>query len=267
MGPVTAPTGLPTGNYPPSPSKEEYANRSGTPLSGSATLFSSGVNLLKTIIGAGIVSLPLAIYAYGYVFGILLMFLAAAASYFGLHLYIRAAAPLGRSSSPFSLAAITYPQTWLLLDLAIVLKSLGVSLAYLILIGQLMSNFMNGVLLPEASLTGFANESVWIDTRVWVALFMIIILPLSFLRKMDHLRYSSFLGLGSIIYLTVLSVVSLVLDPPAMTTVHPFPATFGVKLLSSFGVFVFAFTCHQNVSLMMCYFVLFYLCCRYRFSL
>ena len=232
--------------------KEDACVRSASLTAGSASLFSSGINLLKTIIGAGIVSLPLAIYAYGYIIGIMLMILAAGASYFGLHLYIRAAAPLGRASSPFSLAALTYPKTWVLLDLAIVLKSLGVALAYLILIGQLMANFMRGVLhlTPQTSTEDFASLSVWVDTRVWVGLFMLVILPLSFLRKMDHLRYSSFLGLASIIYLTVLSVVSLFAasPPPPMTAVQPFPAAFGVKLLSSFGVFVFAFTCHQNVS-------------------
>jgi amino acid permease len=175
------------------------------------------------------------------------MLLAAFASFFGLHLYIRAAAPLGRASSPFSLAAITYPSSWIVLDLAIVLKCVGVALAYLILIGELMSNFMKGCLMQEP--TDVVPSSVWVDPRVWIALFMLIILPLSFLRRMDHLRYSSFLGLASILYLTTLSLVMLLIAPPATTvTVMPFPPKFGINLLSSFGIFIFAFTCHQNVS-------------------
>lgn len=189
-------------------------------------------------------SLPFAIYAYGYVLGTMIMILAAAASFFGLFLYIQASEPLGRQSSPFSLAKVTYPRLWVVLDLAIVLKCVGVSLSYLLIIGDLMTNFMLGCVAETADV----DQSVWTDSRVWIALFMLIIVPLSFLKRMDHLRYSSFLGLASIIYLTALSVVSLIINPPeTINNVVPFIPKFSSQMLASFGVFIFAFTCHQNI--------------------
>lgn len=73
--------------------------------------------------------------------------------------------------------------------------------------------------------------------------------PLSFLRKLDSLKYTSFIALTAVIYLILIVVIHFILnDTEAMrgpisiiTTGGPF------DILSSLPVFIFAFTCHQNV--------------------
>lgn len=78
----------------------------------------------------------------------------------------------------------------------------------------------------------------------------LIVIPLSFLRRLDSLKYTSVIALISIGYLVILvvahfakgdtmhdrGVIRLVRWESALAT------------LSSFPVIVFAYTCHQNVS-------------------
>lgn len=170
------------------------------------------------------------------------MFIAACASCLGLYFYIVCASNVGRRSTPATIANITYPRLGIVLDGCVALKSVGVSLSYLLMIGNIMSTFMMGILGPE-------SESVFVNPRIWIIFFMIVVVPLSFLRKMDTLKYSSILGLMSVVYLTGLSLVHLITRgvPQSALDSIQFFAPLSVKSLSRFGVFVFAFTCHQNV--------------------
>lgn len=209
-----------------------------------ANVFSSGVNLLKTFIGAGIISLPLAMVSFGLLTGIILMTIAAGASLIGLYFYIYCANRIGgRQVTPHSLAIVTLPSLGHLLSICVALKSIGVGLTYLLLIGNIMSTMMQGFI---------SGPSIWTNTRLWIGLFMVFLVgPLSFLKKMDHLKYSSTLGLVSVVYLTILSIVHFVsmgITPSSKAAILLF-APFSMKALSRFGIFIFAFTCHQNVNI------------------
>lgn len=173
----------------------------------------------------------------------ILLGLAALASFFGLYLLIFAAAKIGRASSPYAVAQITYPRTWILLDLAIFIKCIGVCVSYLLVMGSVMSSFSKGCIGVVDDLDSYVITS----ERFWVSVFVVIIAPLSFLKKVDSLKYSSFLGLVAFVYIACLSVVHLCrfgLAP--VESIVPM-AAFDFKRLGRFGVFVFAFTCHQNI--------------------
>lgn len=75
------------------------------------------------------------------------------------------------------------------------------------------------------------------------------ILPLSFLRKLDSLKYSSIVALIAVVYLCAIVVYhyfsSLFPSPPAESIEL---VTFSTAFLKRLPVFVFGFTCHQNVS-------------------
>ena len=75
-------------------------------------------------------------------------------------------------------------------------------------------------------------------------------IPLSFLRRLDSLKYTSIVALTSIGYLVILVLAHFfkgdtMADRGVLRVVQPESA---VAFLSSFPVIVFAFTCHQNVS-------------------
>lgn len=77
----------------------------------------------------------------------------------------------------------------------------------------------------------------------------LIVIPLSFLRRLDSLKYTSVIALVSIAYLVVLVVYHYV-DGDTIADrgpVHWAAWQGAVPTLSSFPVIVFAYTCHQNV--------------------
>lgn len=210
-------------------------------IEGTASVLSSTANMLKTIVGAAIITLPFALTFYGYVLGTLLMVISALASFFGLYLFELCASRLGRKSSPFSVAAITVPQAAYVLDVLIALKSLGVGLSYLLIMARLMMKFIKG----------FGDENVPVifeKIQIWLAIFAIPIIGLSFLSKMDYLRYSSYLGMLCVFYLVGLSFYDAGSSSITSSTwFKPFPADFQKESLAYFSLFVFAFTCHQNL--------------------
>lgn len=77
----------------------------------------------------------------------------------------------------------------------------------------------------------------------------LIVIPLSFLRKLDSLKYTSIIALVSIAYLVVLVVYHFGSGDtlPDRGEVNWFKWQGAVPTLASFPVIVFAYTCHQNV--------------------
>ena len=80
----------------------------------------------------------------------------------------------------------------------------------------------------------------------------LILIPLSFLRRLDSLKYTSFIALVSIGYLVVLVLAHFIkgdqLEEHPRGEIRFIKWESLVAVLSSFPVIVFAYTCHQNVS-------------------
>ena len=77
----------------------------------------------------------------------------------------------------------------------------------------------------------------------------LIVIPLSFLRRLDSLKYTSVIALISIGYLVILVVYHFASKDTLAERgdVRAFRWLGAVPTLSSFPVIVFAYTCHQNV--------------------
>ena len=75
-------------------------------------------------------------------------------------------------------------------------------------------------------------------------------IPLSFLRRLDSLKYTSVIALVSIGYLVILVVYHFASGDTQSEKGHVRPVEWAglVPTLASFPVIVFAYTCHQNVS-------------------
>ena len=76
-----------------------------------------------------------------------------------------------------------------------------------------------------------------------------MVIPLSFLRRLDSLKYTSFIALVSIGYLIIIVLAhfligdTLVGRGPIRVVEWAGP----IEALKTFPVIVFAYTCHQNV--------------------
>ncbi|KAJ3000232.1 hypothetical protein HDV02_000145 [Globomyces sp. JEL0801] len=210
------------------------------------TILSSCINLCNTILGSGMLAMPSALAATGMGLGILLIAFCASCSAFGLFLLSQIAAQVGRKSSFFTCASITYPKAALFFDLAIAIKCFGVSISYLVIVGGLMPQIV-AAFYPETAL-----DSLWRSRDMWITACMFIIAPFAFLRRLDSLRYTSAVALMAVVYL-LLVVVSFYFFP---SQDMPEPPTFGEiewlkfdsNFLSHFPIFVFAiFSVHNEL--------------------
>lgn len=217
---------------------------------GAASLTSSTANLLNTIVGTGMVALPGAFVYTGWFVGVLLIALCGFTGASGLYLLTRCANKLGgRRQSFFTVALKTIPKGARWFDLAIALKCYGVSISYLIISGQLMPQ----VVLSFLKAAGHEHEAIphyLLDRDFWVTVLLVMLLPLCFLRKLDSLRHTSYLSLMAVIYLVVI-VVFYFFSTEARARLPPRGEihwiVFSPHILPIFPVFVFAFTCAQNM--------------------
>ncbi len=213
---------------------------------GQASWISSVINLVNTIVGAGVLAMPLAMSHMGIILGTIVILWAGVTAGFGLYLQTRCARYLERgSASFFALSQITYPNAAVFFDAAIAIKCFGVGVSYLIIIGDLMPGVVRGF-SDDEGLVPFL-----VDRHFWVTAFMLVVIPLSFLRRLDSLKYTSVIALISIGYLVILVVYHFAARDTFEGTHRP-PVRVGqwagiVPTLSSFPVIVFAYTCHQNM--------------------
>lgn len=199
----------------------------------------------ETVVGAGTLAMPSVLSHMGIMLGVVLIMWSGITASFGLYLQSRCARYLDRgSASFFSLSQITYPGASVIFDAAIAVKCFGVGVSYMIIIGDLMPGVLMG-------LNSRADEIPYlVDRHFWITAFMLLVIPLSFLRRLDSLKYTSIVALVSIGYLIVLVIyhfaADLHADPKNIRVIQWAGA---VETLSALPVVVFAYTCHQNVSL------------------
>ncbi|GME89924.1 unnamed protein product [[Candida] boidinii] len=213
---------------------------------GGATFKSSVINLMNTIMGAGMLAMPYAIRANGVVLGVFFIAFSACCSSFGLYLQGQCTryVPKGQASF-FSLSKLTYPQLGVVFDIAIAIKCFGVGISYLVVIGDLMPKIVSNLVNDDY----LATHDYLLSRNLWISLFMfVIIAPLSFLRKLDSLKYASMIALSSVAYLVILVFVHFAHnDIIEKGTIRIFKPESVSRMLSNFPIFVFAYTCHQNM--------------------
>jgi len=207
-----------------------------------ASFRSSLINLCNTILGAGMLGMPFAFAMTGIIFGAVLVILGGMAAAFGLYLLSVCASKLESESSFFSVAKVTYPSAAFIIDGAILLKCFGVGVSYLIVIGDLM---------PDAMSSFFdINSDHLVNQRwFWITLVLgVVISPLCFLKRLDSLKFTSVIALISVGYLFGI-VVGFYLDRSFQKVdVSTLPLwRFSVTNFKAIPIFVFGFTCHQNL--------------------
>jgi amino acid permease len=92
---------------------------------------------------------------------------------------------------------------------------------------------------------GEGVSEVLLRRELWIAIMGVIVIPLAFLRQLNSLRFTSLLALGTVVYLVCLVVAFFFIleeDAPGVT-----PFLFQTKIFKVLTIFVFGFTCHQNI--------------------
>ncbi|EST04824.1 Amino acid transporter, transmembrane [Kalmanozyma brasiliensis GHG001] len=220
------------------------------PPEGRASLISSISNLTNTIIGTGMLATPGAFKYTGLLLGAFLILFCGLSAALGLYLLTRCAARVGgRKNSFFTIASQALPAGAWYFDLAIALKCYGVSISYLIICGQLM---------PQVIISFFRAfhrdihqiPTLFLDRSFWILALIILLIPLCFLRRLDSLRHTSYLSLLAVFYLVII-VLHYSFSSDARASLPPKGDVEMINVswhtISIFPVFVFAFTCAQNM--------------------
>lgn len=205
-----------------------------------ASEISSLVSLIKTIVGAGLMSIPLAFSTDGVVVGVLIVLLAAITSGFGLFIqaYVASFVPKGHATF-FNICSITYPALSVVFDTAIAVQCFGCAISYLVLIGDLMPSIIPSV--PFISPESYRS--------FWILASSVFCVPLTFLKNLDSLKYTSILGLVAIGYLALLVVCEYLFShvPSELRGEVVLVPQSLLGLFSTFLIIVFAYTGHQNM--------------------
>lgn len=193
------------------------------------------VNLLKTIVGGGILYFPMLFHVYGWLPTILITIFSSILSICGLLIFSWCSIKNNRISPDMSTLADDYvPNMKFLVDFFVFFKCFGVATAYLIITKQTLRKII-------------IDQCKNICLRDWIILliFMIIVAPFTFFRKLTHLKYTSSIGIVSIFIVLFASIYRFITLQP--NNIQPYSTTPDWNWLKGIGSFIFAFTCHQNL--------------------
>eukprot|EP00123_Amoebidium_parasiticum_P001525 comp12638_c0_seq1/m.7688 comp12638_c0_seq1/g.7688 ORF comp12638_c0_seq1/g.7688 comp12638_c0_seq1/m.7688 type:complete len:324 (-) comp12638_c0_seq1:761-1732(-) len=223
---------------------------------GTSGPFGATMNLIKTMIGAGILALPAANAKAGWGLGLFTLFLGAAITYLGFLLLTKCAVWMGRHPTSYGgLCRMTHPKLGLFVDIIVIVSTFLGSLSYLIIIGDL---------LPTVATALGATDSIITKRNFWITLmFLVIDVPLVLLPNVDKLSYTSGVGVASLVYVVILCIViyaNVGSDSP-MAAFDPcngyaagavcqgdiVAATGPLGVLAALPTFVFAYNAHFNL--------------------
>ena len=216
----------------------------GTPVRGAVFV------LTNTILGAGMLGLPFAFASCGFLVGPCMLLMFACTSVTALFMLAECGDCAGRPATFNSVAERAMPGSGILIDVAVAIKCFGVATSYLIVIGDSV---------PK-SVVSFGGSGIWLERRTWTLLALVFAAPLAYMKKITALRNVALAALTCVLLITVMIFLfSLNLGEPfdqcpadgAIATSCPpgpvVPFTTPVGTLRALPLFVFSYTCHQNI--------------------
>ena len=248
----------------------------GNPQQKKASIISCVINLLNTVAGAGMLGLPGAYAGSGFVIGTILLFVAAFFSAMGLHLLSVSATTAqarmrdGKPASFYNVAVTAMPQFAIAIDAAVALKCFGVATGYFVTVGDCMVDSFHYVFrnFSEQSETTAEEieEMVFTNRQFWIISALLFVLPISFFKTLSALKFTSTLSL-ILIYALAVGIVLYaqgIFDACEKNDTHYYPPreddqsdevcvgethlfTDFDDTVKNLAIFVFSFTCHQNV--------------------
>ena len=191
-------------------------DKSSTTSDGTMAIYLGSVaNLCSATLGAGILSLPIALYQSGLVVGGILLIASGLATLASIHLLIKVCEAYRVYTYEGLVETVLGRWARTLTELCIVIFCVGCAVAYVIAVGDILQQAQ--LILPASMLLGDDNIS---DRRAWsmVLVWLFCMLPLSLLRTMQHLQFASIFGIASIGTLVFSTLIHMIQDYEADPT-------------------------------------------------
>jgi len=202
-------------------------------------------NLCSATLGAGALSVPYAFKGMGIGTGTVLLVLVAVMTSFSVHLIIITRMRSGLRSFGDIADGVFGNTVGAILQLAVVIFCFGTSVAYC----KTLRDILESVL--AAAPRDFSSKVT--DQEAMIALWVVALMPLSLLKSMSSLRFSSLFGVGSIVYVTVCITVHSLKNlisgkvKPVWTDAKLWAVPSFGQVTMSLPILLFAFTCQVNV--------------------
>ena len=186
---------------------------------GFASISSCVLNLSNTTLGTSLFALPYNFAMSGIVFGVLIITLSGMLGATSLYMLSLAGARVGRPTTFYLVCEAAMRRLGLLVDVALLVSTLGSATSYLIVATD---SFVTVASSIHSSWTAEASGSLPLDQSrpLWIFVTAAIVLPLSFLRHMDALRFSSLIAIVLLLSLSAMVVV-FALPTPGIPWLQP----------------------------------------------
>eukprot|EP00501_MAST-03F_sp_TOSAG23-6_P002246 GSMAST32.ASY1.ANO1.2346.1 assembled CDS len=208
-------------------------------------------NLCSATLGAGCLALPNTFRECGICLGLGLLIVSVIATIYSIRLmlYVRRVTKL---KSYEELTVFMFGKIMgVIVELNIIIFCFGTSAAYIKTVNDMGKTIV--VMHPNKDNHLLTNEQCGTLTLATVFFWLLIMLPLSFVEKMNSLRYTSLIGVLSIIYVVMATVVHSIGD---FSHNHSFGDTqpeihgwgrLDWDIFKAMPIMMFAFTCQVNV--------------------
>eukprot|EP00049_Salpingoeca_infusionum_P019455 m.361944 g.361944 ORF g.361944 m.361944 type:complete len:497 (+) comp20013_c0_seq1:238-1728(+) len=212
--------------------------------SAKSSVFHCILNLVNTIIGAGVLSLPFVFSLVGYGGGLILLACNAVGADYSLYLLIRSSAVCERKTYE-GIATLAFGKKGLyIVSTCVLLLNIGAATAYVVIIGDTLPDIFH--FISEDFL-----DPDW--ARLWCTsvVTMALLYPSSWLRSVSSLAIGSGISLMCVIAF-VLTMFGLKISPRQPSNIDPTapPAQAFItsaEVFRAFSVLAFSFTCHTTM--------------------
>lgn len=205
--------------------------------------------LLHTSLGTGLISIPFFYKNNGIILSVVLLAFSYLMSTTGLILQCQLSnwlptLTLKKKLSFKSIGDLLFDEKSnkiVLFDIAIAIKCFGVSISYLIVIGDLMPQILR-----------YFTFKIDIHRSIFISFSLFcIIMPLCFIKKISSLKKFSMIALISVVYLCFMIIINAFVYKENDQKGHiywtkPKKSYKDINFLTSFPISVFAFTCQHN---------------------
>ena len=235
------------------PSNPHTDGASDRDTDGQGSISGTVFNMCSSTLGAGALSLPLAISQTGMLLGPLLLMATACATHYSVDLLVGALVQTKARSYEELTVYLFGKRAGLLVELNIILFCFGTVVAYTVAVGD--------ILLPLIRSPAVKAHLPWLDRSTALCLVWgTVMLPLSLVDNMSQLQCTSLFGVASLAYLVLSVVVHACFadlfgerDDEAIEfepSDSPRLVNATDQSFAALAIIMFAFTCQVNVPLL-----------------
>eukprot|EP01084_Bolivina_argentea_P115045 204679_1 len=174
------------------------------------TILSSSINFCNSLIGIGTIGLAYGLSQSGLIIGIIIFIICHTLNHITVYFMMEIASTTNISTYAIICNKCKVPLLQVVSDYSIAFNNLLSCSSYLILIGDYMSLVIQEIFDAQQS----NHNQILYDRRIWILLSLVFIIPLCLIRKVEPLKYVSFVSLLCFLYVAFIVLYYKFIEQP-----------------------------------------------------